>query len=166
MNVLDALRILSLSAGATQAEIKQAYRRAAAKYHPDRNPGGLKMMQLVNEALAILKDYKGEATQEKASFSDNYLDKLNEVINAIIGLPGLTLELCGLWIWVTGDTRTHKDAIKAAGYFFAPKKAAWYYRPAEYKSYNRGNWSLDDIRTIHGSEKLEANRNAKRKIAA
>ena len=32
-------RILEISPDATEEQIKQAYRRLAMKYHPDRNPG-------------------------------------------------------------------------------------------------------------------------------
>ncbi|MFN7095305.1 MAG: J domain-containing protein [Burkholderiales bacterium] len=49
----------SLSQGnITPADIKHAYRKACAIYHPDRNSAGLEMMKLVNKAYDIAKDYK------------------------------------------------------------------------------------------------------------
>ena len=53
----EALKILQLPANATPTEIRGAYRRMAAKYHPDRNPNNKsaeEMFKLVNQANRIL----------------------------------------------------------------------------------------------------------------
>ena len=50
-----------------------------------------------------------------------------------------------------GNTKPHKEAIKAAGYWWAKKKKAWYFRPPDYKSRNKGDWDMDKIRTKYGS---------------
>lgn len=57
MNKFDAIQILNIP-----RVIKKAYAIAASKYHPDRNPDGLKMMQLVNEAYETLKDFDANPT--------------------------------------------------------------------------------------------------------
>lgn len=69
----------------------------------------------------------------------------------MIGLAGISIEVCGAWVWVTGDTKDHKDTLKAAGYWWAPKKTAWYFRPPDHKSRNKGEWDLDKIRDTYGS---------------
>jgi hypothetical protein len=50
--------ILGISENATPDQIKQAYRRAALKYHPDRNKSAIASdsMKRVNEAYEILSD--------------------------------------------------------------------------------------------------------------
>ena len=148
MNTKDALNRLGLTPSATQDEIKAAYRKACATYHPDRNPAGLEMMKLVNMAYAALENYKPSATQGDENIA--YGDEMNTALNAIIDL-GLTIEICGSWVWVSGDTRPHKDILKSAGFRWAPKKAMWHYRPAEWKSHSRGKYSMDEIREKHGS---------------
>lgn len=52
----DYHKILGIEAGATQAEIKRAYRRLARKYHPDLNPAANaeQMFLMVKEAYEAL----------------------------------------------------------------------------------------------------------------
>jgi len=153
MNIKDALSILALTALADQNAIKTAYRKACAKYHPDRNPAGLEMMKAVNVAYQFLREIVYNGAENPINDEIN-VDTLQFVIHRslkVIGLTGVNIEICGAWVWLTGDTRQHKDAIKAAGYWWACKKAAWYFRPADYKSSNRGDWDLDKIRDKYGS---------------
>lgn len=52
--------VLGVDQNATQADIQQAYRELAKRYHPDRNPtdaeSATRTMQLINEAYNTLKD--------------------------------------------------------------------------------------------------------------
>ena len=148
MKVQDAINLLNITGEVNAATVKQAFRKAAAKYHPDRNPAGLEMMKAVNEAREALEGYEGVAVQTE----ENYGDELNAVLNAAMLLAGLNLELCGNWLWVDGDTRTHKTALKEMKFRWAPKKKKWYFRPSGYSSKgSRGKFSMDDIRAAHGS---------------
>lgn len=154
MNHNDACSILGLTEShITPADVKLAYRRAAATYHPDHNPAGLEMMKLVNLAYEALKDFEGEI-KAKAQNKANYGEAVNTALNAIIDL-GLDIEVCGTWVWVSGDTKPHKDTLKSAGFMWAPKKAMWYFRPSEHKSFNRSPWSMGDIRATHGSSQVD-----------
>ena len=59
MDKKDYYEVLGLKKGATDAEIKKAYRQMAKKYHPDLNPDDPEAeakFKEVNEAYEVLSD--------------------------------------------------------------------------------------------------------------
>jgi len=155
MKTQDALNILGLPVTSTLEDIKSAYRKACKIYHPDINPAGLEMMKAVNSAFESLKDYAYSPDRTYQASELDYGSKLNTALNAIINFD-VSIEVCGAWVWVTGNTFTIKDKLKALGFKFAIQKKAWYFRPEKYRSASRGGWSLDEIREKHGSQKIHS----------
>ena len=63
---MEPYSVLGLEPGASDEEVKQAYRRLAKKYHPDLNPGdqeAARKMQEVNEAYDQIKNPEKYAQQ-------------------------------------------------------------------------------------------------------
>ena len=59
MDAKDYYEILEIDSTASAREIKDAYRRLAFQYHPDKNPGdpaAVERMKGINEAYAVLSD--------------------------------------------------------------------------------------------------------------
>jgi len=60
MSFKDYYEVLGVDRGATQEEIKKAFRRLALRYHPDRNPQNQKQSEErfkeINEAYQVLID--------------------------------------------------------------------------------------------------------------
>ena len=67
----DYYEVLGLQKGASDDEIKKAYRQAAKKYHPDLHPGDKECeekMKEANEAYEILSDKEKRAGLFSYSF--------------------------------------------------------------------------------------------------
>ena len=152
----DAAKLLNLSGHITPEDVKRAYVAACKKYHPDVNPGGLEMMKFINAANDVLKDLTGTIDADKneaQATTQDYPEALNEALSALCGLAGLSFEICGAWLWISGNTREHKEAIKEAGCKWASKKKLWFFRPDGYRSRNRKEKSMNDIRDKWGSSR-------------
>jgi curved DNA-binding protein len=69
MKFRDYYETLGLARGATEAEIKAAYRKLARKYHPDVNKeaGAEDQFKEVGEAYAVLKDTEKRAAYDRMS---------------------------------------------------------------------------------------------------
>ncbi len=149
MKISDAINILELSGEIMPELTKIAFRLAAKKYHPDINQAGTEMMKIINAAYDILKNYTGTIESDESDIE--YPEALNKALTAIINLAGINIEICGAWVWITGDTYQHKAALKENGFRFASKKKAWHFRPDNWKSRSRGQTTMEEIRGKYGS---------------
>ena len=64
----DYYEVLGLSKGASEEELKKAYRKLAKKYHPDVNPGDKDAeakFKEINEAYGILSDPEKKTRQSR-----------------------------------------------------------------------------------------------------
>ena len=143
----------------TLDELKKAYRKLARQFHPD-NGGSKEQMQALNaEYDAMFERVKnirtsanGETytTEETAETPEMF----REVIEKIINL-NVDIDICGTWVWVTGNTYEVKDILKAAGFRWANNKKAWYWHSPEDGSKNRKKMTLDEIKALHGCESVK-----------
>lgn len=134
-------------------ELKISYKALCKIHHPDLG-GSTEAMQEINaEYSALLRSGRFDLGKSSAEIED----AIRNVIEETTVLAGLTVELCGRWVWITGETYQWREKLKAIGCLFASKKKAWYWRPADEENKRKGkNVPLEAIRAKYGSEVFES----------
>lgn len=129
-------------------EVKKEYKRLALVHHPDKG-GDTAIMQEINRQYEEMMLHPSFA-EAKAEAQEDFI-KFPEIISQIIGFD-ITIEVCGNWIWLTGNTYAYRKELRESGFFFAPKKSMWYWRPKDFKSANSKPKDMDYIRSKYGSD--------------
>lgn len=79
--------------------------------------------------------------------------KIEKAIRVLSEVEGISLEMCGEWLWIDGNTKPHKEELKALGARWAHKKQKWYIYPEGTKFFHRRKeQDMDAIRKGYGSE--------------
>lgn len=143
----------------TLDELKKEYRRLSKLHHPDHG-GDEATMKAINaeysDRFEVLKRQHNAAADEAHQTTETPEEFVN-IINALIKLHGITVELCGCWLWVSGDTRAVKEELKAAGCRWSSSKKMWYWRHQEDGArWSRGRKSMQQIRAKYGSQTFAA----------
>ena len=136
---------------ATIEELKREYRRLVMIHHPDRGGSETAMKRLNAEYETLFKALKlSGGEKEKAHDID---DGFREIIVSVASVPGVVVEVCGSWVWISGDTKPVKDSLKESGFKWASKKRMWYWTPTPGRKRSRG-MSMDWIRSKYGSSRV------------
>ena len=136
-------------------ELKAEYRRLIKKHHPDCG-GDNETMKAINleyevafESLKKQHNAKADAQHQTTETPDEF----RAIIEMLLKLDGLDIELCGSWLWIGGNTKEHKEALKAAGCRWSNNKKLWYWHHAEEgHKWHKGSSTMTDIRTKYGSQ--------------
>lgn len=139
----------------TLEELKKEYKKLALENHPDRG-GDVEVMKAINAEYDIMfnkvKDIhinaKGETyTKENTETPSEFKD----IIDKLIRMEGLEIEIIGCFIWLSGNTRAHKDNIKALGFKWHSTKKMWYKAPEDYRKRSKKKYSIEEIRDMYGT---------------
>ena len=102
----------------TLDELKKQYRRLAMKYHPDMG-GSTEAMQQINaehDALFEMLKKQHNASADEYHQTTETAAEFRDIIDFLMKFDDLEVELVGSWVWCGGNTKPHKDDLKAAGF--------------------------------------------------
>jgi molecular chaperone DnaJ len=114
--VRDPYEVLELNRSATDAEIKAAFRRLAARHHPDRNPGDSSAQARfseINAAHQILSDPQKRAAYDRfgpAAFNPGGAPGVD--FTDLGGIDGIFGDILGAFGIKTGDRGDLRKRIK------------------------------------------------------
>ena len=145
--------MFQLSKYNTVADLKAAYRKLAMANHPDRGGDTESMKALNNEYQDCLKALDG-TQDDKYTYRYNDKDevelmaKIYELLS--LNMVDVTINLIGKWIWITGDTKAHKDGLKELKCRWHGKRKCWYWKDFSKKSRYNKKGSLKNLADKYG----------------
>lgn len=135
----------------TLEELRKEYKRLVKQNHPD-NGGSEDIIKIINVEYEIsfhILEKTDTASSNKFNMRED--EMLRAIVNAIVNL-NIEIEICGSWIWVSGNTYSCKDELKSNGFHWASKKKMWYWHDPQEQTRSNGKTSMNDIREKYGSE--------------
>jgi len=156
--------------------LRKEYRQLVVKYHPDN--GGLEnAIKEINAEYGILfkklkENYEHQEAYSHASDKQKQQydwQKDTQIRNMLIQLSkfkDITVEVIGVWIWVSGCYEYRKE-LKALGFHFARQKQMWYIHFDDYHKFSSKPASMSYIRAKYGSMevKFDAGADEDKKLA-
>ncbi len=141
----------------TVTEIKKQYRKLCSIHHPDKG-GDTETMKDINlEYKTALKNLDGKVEEGTDGKEHTYryneateqaiIDKINELL--ALDLTGVEIALIGTWIWITGNTKPVKTALKNAKCKWHGKRKCWFFNVGAKSKYN-SKASLTDLAESYG----------------
>lgn len=137
-------------------EARKTYYRLAMKLHPDRGGDEEQFKELANQ----FHSFRPRETKYASEINDWSSEAYSDIIAALMEIPGIIIEICGSWIWISGDTLANKDRIKSVptnDHYkrgFSANKKAWYFSPTSYSKRSGEEFDMESIRNIYGSEAI------------
>ena len=142
-------------------EARKLFRELAHKFHPDHGGDAEQFKAMVEEFQHFQHFTWNNAG--KAKWGADYESKRDftlspetmERLRAVLRFHDVETEIIGTWLWVSGNTRAYKEQLKELGFRFCGKKKSWTYHSEPWKKRNGRVYSMDDIRSMHGTQRVD-----------
>lgn len=148
----------------TLTDLRKEYRRLAIKHHPDN--GGLEdTIKEINTEYDILfqkmkedyghKDAYSKATEKQKQQYDWQKDtQIRNIILQLSRFNGITVEIIGVWIWVS-NCYLYRKELKALGFHWARQKRMWYIHFDDYHKFSSRPAPMSHIRAKYSSMEVK-----------
>lgn len=151
MNYFEGIKTLD--------ELRKQYRDLAFLHHPDKG-GVTEVMQEINNQYEKLSknliDGNEFFTEERKEWEHQVSEELRQKLDKVIFLPNIIIELIGSWIWITGNTYSHRATLKEEGFKFSSPKSAWYFHHGDYIKKSGISLSMDELKDLWGYQNIES----------
>ena len=159
----------------TAEDAKELYRDLVKKYHTDNGGSGDEIKEINAEFQQFWKEVKSihrtaagekkesEQAEKEFKYRECDINAFMEIINKLVIVPGIEIEICGSWLWLTGNTYAYKDYLKSIGCRWSKGKKKWYWTEAPFKN-NYHHPSMAAIRIMYGSTVIKSDRELNRQI--
>lgn len=171
MNTKKAYKILGVDTNVTVEQATKAYKKNIFRCHPDHGGSSeafielQKAYELVMASLTYTgKKYNSDKSVEdiEKNYTQELINKMMSIIEALSDSDDVSLNLCGCWVWITGNTKPIKDTLKALGLKYSRNKTAWYWHEGEYRRFGgKRVYTMTDIAYRHGQIEVSTTKKTK-----
>lgn len=143
----------------TVDEAKKRFWELAKIHHPDKGGNTATFQEILNQFEKFRPNTEKFNGEFEAFDSAEYAN----ILSQLIVIPEIVVEVCGSWVWVSGNTKPHKEEIKKVetGETYkrgwSQKKEMWYFSPSGYRKRSKGEFNIDQIRNMYGSTVVNKN---------
>jgi curved DNA-binding protein CbpA len=149
----------------TLDEAKKIYWNLAKQFHPDKG-GNEEDFKVLNNSFHAFKPLTEKFQNEAEQWNSKaYANILNELIK----LEGVIIDVIGSFLWLSGNTKKHKEAIKAIdtqdlyNCRWHKNKEMWYFAPIGYRKSSKRDLTLEQIKDFYGGTTVKANEEEEKK---
>ena len=151
----------------TAEELKKEFKKLALKLHPDNGGDAEEFKAMQAEFSKLWDNLKNIHTNKKGEQYDTTgtdrattetAAEFMNIIEKLMFIADISVELCGSWIWVSGNTKEHRDLLKELGFKYSSNKQMWYYQRDGVRKFHKKAWTIDEIRNAYGSKTYKGER--------
>lgn len=148
-------------------ELRKIYKKLVIKHHPD-NGGSENVIKEINAEYDKIfkqiksdfehqKNYSDTSDKQKQSYDWEKDVQIRNMILKISKFKDITIEIIGVWIWVS-NCYAYRKELKELGFHWARQKQMWYIHFDDFHKFGSKPMSMEFIRCKYGSIKVNVER--------
>lgn len=142
----------------TAEELRKEFHKLAKELHPD-NGGDAEVFKEMKAEFEtawanVGNTYTNEEGQTYQKEQNMTAAQFADIIEKMIHWTDCTIEICGSWLWISGNTYSHRAELKALHFGYSSNKKSWYFHEGSYHKKSSRKFNMDDIRSMFGSESV------------